>query len=79
MRTFKTVERGSDGLIGSDEQRALTVVENIDQPHEALQRMRCREPVRLQLVDDQPLPALGEIQIVEMRTARDAQCFETRP
>ena len=76
---FETVERRGDGLIGANEQRPLTVIENVDQPHEALQRMRCRELVGVQLVDDQPLPALGEIQIVEMRTARDAQCFETRP
>src|SRR3569623_1348093 len=41
--------------------------------------MRLRERGRAQVIDDAPLPLLGEIEVVEVRAAGHAQWLEVRP
>jgi len=52
---FQSVKRLGDRPIRRDEQRTLAIVEDIDKPHEALQCLRLREPMRGHTVDDQDI------------------------
>ncbi|MGF6673179.1 putative coiled-coil protein SlyX [Paraburkholderia sp. WSM4174] len=79
VRPFEAAQRGLDRLIGGDEERMLAVVKDVDQPDEALQRMRLPQRFRMQTIDDQALPSLGEIEVVEVRAACDTQLLEVRP